>query len=146
MEENESPRANAVLFELHGPCGLKWRLRLDGSFEGFPESTRVVNFALPLVQSLINSAGPRQAQTNAPSALEQTHSSNEASPGHPSCQSSMCPRCDDSNPSMRPQTLSERILTIHQAIQRNRQLGLPAPTWSDLDVMVGALIPVKSKT
>lgn len=42
-----------LLFELHGPGGEKWMLYLDGSSEGFPPGTVIVNHASPLVNAMI---------------------------------------------------------------------------------------------
>lgn len=75
------------------------------------------------------------------SSLGQTHSSSAESPESQNYSPETCRQCGGTCPSMRPQTVAEKILTVHQAIQRNMQLGLPAPTWSDLDLLVAELVP-----
>lgn len=42
-----------LLFELAGPNGERWRIYLDGAFEGFPSGTSCANYALPMVNALI---------------------------------------------------------------------------------------------
>ena len=44
---------DALLFKLHGPDGQRWAIHLDGRFEGFPDGTHILNYALPLVDGLI---------------------------------------------------------------------------------------------
>ena len=44
---------DVVLFELVGPNGERWRLRLDGQIEGFPAGTTVINYASPIVLALL---------------------------------------------------------------------------------------------
>lgn len=42
-----------VLFELHGPDGHQWTVTLGGHCTGFPEGTRVANYAWPLALALV---------------------------------------------------------------------------------------------
>ena len=44
---------DVVLFELMGPSGERWTLRLDGQIQGFPAGTTVINHASPVVSALL---------------------------------------------------------------------------------------------
>lgn len=56
---NANQETSEVLFQLRGPDGQQWELRLDGTVTGFPEGTVVTNHAAPLLARLRLAAGPR---------------------------------------------------------------------------------------
>lgn len=64
-----------VLFELHGPDGHVWTLSADGQCKGFPEGTRMVNYALPVIYGLMGRMKGQDAAARTDSPPDQQEES-----------------------------------------------------------------------
>jgi len=53
-----------LLFELRGPDGHVWKLYANGTAEGFPVGTVIINNAIPVIDALLSKQIPRACVTN----------------------------------------------------------------------------------